>query len=47
MLELVIVLLLKVNKSIKSLLNVLLKKTEAQAKQESDVTIDKSLQTAS
>ena len=35
------------NTTVGTLLNVLLKKTEAQAKQESNVTIDKSLQTAS
>ena len=35
------------NTTIGSLLNVLLKKSEAQAKKESNVTIDKSLQTAS
>ena len=33
--------------TIGTLLNVLLKKTEAQAKQESNVTVDKSLQAAS
>ena len=36
-----------INSTIGSLLNVLLKKAEAQAKQESNVTIDKSLQAAS
>ena len=35
------------NTTIGTLLNVLLKKVEAQAKQDSNVTIDKSLQTAS
>ncbi len=35
------------NSTIGTLLNVLLKKTEAQAKQEANVTVDKSLQTAS
>ena len=35
------------NSTIGTLLNVLLKKAEAQAKQESNVTIDQSLQTAS
>ena len=35
------------NSTVGTLLNVLLKKTEAQAKQDSNVTVDKSLQTAS
>ncbi len=35
------------NSTIGTLLNVLLKKTEAQAKQDSNVTVDKSLQAAS
>ena len=35
------------NSTVGTLLNVLLKKAEAQAKQESNVTIDQSLQTAS
>ena len=35
------------NSTIGTLLNVLLKKAEAQAKQESNVTIDQSIQTAS
>ena len=35
------------NTTIGTLLNVLLKKAEAQAKQESNVTVDQSLQTAS
>ncbi len=35
------------NSTIGTLLNVLLKKTEAQAKQESNVTVDQSLQSAS
>ena len=35
------------NSTIGTLLNVLLKKAEAQAKQESNVTVDKSLQSAS
>ena len=35
------------NSTIGTLLNVLLKKAEAQAKQESNVTIDQSLQSAS
>ena len=35
------------NSTVGTLLNVLLKKTEAQAKQVSNVTVDKSIQTAS
>ena len=35
------------NSTIGTLLNVLLKKAETQAKQESNVTVDQSLQTAS
>ena len=35
------------NPTVGTLLNVLLKKAEAQAKQESNVTVDRSLQTAS